>query len=175
MDDAMELPFAPACLVPLICAWRATAARLPERERATLALEQLRNWGVASFDEWQELARAVAFLRDARIDVDAPLSSARGDDNRVITLVPPETSCVVCGCSKLHLLRRADATAWSFTTQLPRVARLYDKRCSDCGATHSHSRVVAAPAVLLVPVEHEAPGGGSCGVESRPSKARHRK
>ena len=107
-DHVFELPFDPACVVPLICAWRACDARLPEQERAARALEQLRQWGSAAFfDDAPSVARAVEFLRDARIDLDTPLSPPRGG-----SLCPPETACVVCGCRNLRLVPRAGVVAW---------------------------------------------------------------
>ena len=101
-----ELPCEPFAVVPLICAWRATDSCLPPAERAKLAFEQLASWGVVAFDTAETVERTMEALALAGLDADTALRGAP-----VACLSPPERACVVCGCPKLEVLRRADATA----------------------------------------------------------------
>lgn len=83
----------------------------------------------------------------AGLDADTALRGAPA-----ACLSPPERACVVCGCPNLEVLRRADATGWTLSLEPPCQLAVFDKRCADCGTTHSYGRVVTRPA-LLVPVE----------------------
>ena len=143
----MELPFDAHVLAPLMFAWRSTAPTLPDKERAKLVLEQLRSAALLAFDTPDEVARAVGFLRDAGIDVDAPLAATASP-----SLAPPEAACVVCGCPTLAVHRRADVTGWTCSYSLPRKLSVFEKECPDCATMHAYGRVTTRP-TLLVPVE----------------------
>ena len=139
------LPCEPFVVVPLVCAWRATDAGLPDLERAKLVLAQLVASGIVAFDGAQAVASAVEALRVAGIDANAPLVTGTE------SLSPPETTCVMCESPRLVSHRRADLTGWTCSMKPPAKLAAFEKVCADCGTTHSYGTVSTRPA-LLVPV-----------------------
>ena len=109
MFDEVPLPCDPAVVVPLICAWRACSDELPDHERAKLAVDLLKSWGITTLGA-SEVCKTVAHLREANFQTEAPLPVDRPPD-----VLPTDTQCVICGCCHLRMVRRPDVRVWALS------------------------------------------------------------